>query len=209
MDTLVELRTYADVRWRDRTFLDLLDHLHATEGVGLPRPVVESFLRADGRAVVIFDGLDELFDPQLRETVSHQIAGFAARYPRARIVVTSRVIGYWRAILDAAGFTHHMLQDLGPGQIAAFVTSWYQIACPHNPTEATRLRGRLLAAVEDSSAVRELAGNPMLLTILSITDRHCRLMVPLAIRGHSNRPPASAGQQGFATARTPVSVWAE
>jgi energy-coupling factor transporter ATP-binding protein EcfA2 len=172
---LVELRTYADARWRDRTFLDLVDHLHATEGVGLPTPVVEPFLRTDGRAVVIFDGLDELFDPQLRETVTHQIAGFAARYPRARIVVTSRVIGYRRAILDAAGFTHHRLQNLDSGQITAFVTRWYQIACPHNPTEATRLRGRLLAAVEDSSAVRELAGNPMLLTILSIIGRRREL----------------------------------
>ncbi|MGH3997943.1 MAG: NACHT domain-containing protein, partial [Pseudonocardiaceae bacterium] len=114
---LVELRTYADARWRDRTFLDLIDHLHATEGLGLPKPMVDTFLRQDGRTVVIFDGLDELFDAQLRETVTHQIAGFAARYPRARIVVTSRVIGYRRAVLDSAGFAHHMLQDLTPEQI--------------------------------------------------------------------------------------------
>ncbi|MGH4010494.1 MAG: HEAT repeat domain-containing protein [Pseudonocardiaceae bacterium] len=172
---LVELRTYADVRWRDRTFLDLIDHLHATEGLGLPQPVADSFLRHDGRAVVIFDGLDELFDPHLREMVTHQITGFAARYPRARIVVTSRVIGYRRAILDAAGFAHHMLQDLEPSQITAFVTRWYEIACPHNPTEATRLRERLLAAVDGSAAVRELAGNPLLLTILSIIGRRREL----------------------------------
>ncbi len=172
---LVELRTYADVRWRDRTFLDLLDHLHATEGVGLPTPMVESFLRNDGRAVVIFDGLDELFDPRLRETVTRQITWFADRYPRARIVVTSRVIGYRQAVLKAAGFTHYMLQDLDSEQIAAFVTRWYQIACPHDSTEATRLRGRLLSAVEDSAAVQELAGNPLLLTILSIIGRRREL----------------------------------
>lgn len=172
---LVELRTYADARWRDRTFLDLIDYLHATEGLGLPKPVVESFLRENGKVVVIFDGLDELFDPSLREMVAHQIAGFAARYPRARLVVTSRVIGYRRAVLDAAGFSHHMLQDLDPGQITAFVTRWYRIACPYNPTVATHLRRRLLAAVEDSAAVRELAGNPMLLTILSIIGRRREL----------------------------------
>ena len=172
---LVELRTYADPRWRDRTFLDLIDHLYATEGLGLPKPLVDTFLRQDGRAVVIFDGLDELFDPQLRETVAHQIAGFAARYSRARIVVTSRVIGYRRAVLDAASFVHHMLQDLAPGQIEAFVKRWYQIACPHNPTEAARLRERLLAAVDNSAAVQELASNPMLLTILSIIGRRREL----------------------------------
>ncbi|MBV9161201.1 MAG: HEAT repeat domain-containing protein [Pseudonocardiales bacterium] len=172
---LVELRTYADARWRDRTFLDLIDYLHTTEGLGLPKSAADFFLRQDGRAVVIFDGLDELFDPQLRDTVTHQIAGFAARYPRTRIVVTSRVIGYRRAALDAAGFSHHMLQDLDRGQIAVFVARWYQIDCPHNPTEAARLRKRLLTAVEDSAAVRELAGNPMLLTILSIIGRRRQL----------------------------------
>ncbi|MEA2202977.1 MAG: hypothetical protein QOI89_3690, partial [Solirubrobacteraceae bacterium] len=81
---LVELRTYADARWHDCTFLDLIDHLHTTEGLGLPKSLLDTFLRQDGRAVVIFDGLDELFDPQRRETVARQIAGFAARYPRAR-----------------------------------------------------------------------------------------------------------------------------
>ncbi|MDQ3762484.1 MAG: HEAT repeat domain-containing protein, partial [Actinomycetota bacterium] len=165
---LVELRTYAVALWRERTFLDLIDYLHATEGLGLPKSMVDSYLRQDGRAVVIFDGLDELFDPQLRDMVTRQIAEFAARYPRARIVVTSRVIGYQRTVLDAAGFAHYMLQDFGPGQIEAFVTCWYQIACPHSPIEEARLRERLLAAVDDSAAVRELAGNPMLLTILSI-----------------------------------------
>ncbi len=172
---LVELRTYADARWRDRTFLDLIHHLHATEGLGLPKPMVESFLRQDGRAVVIFDGLDELFDPRLRETVTHQIAGFSTRYPKARIVVTSRVIGYRRLILDAAGFAHHMLQDLDQEQITAFATGWYRIACPHDPTEAARLGERLRTAVEDSAAVRELAGNPLLLTILSIVGRRREL----------------------------------
>ncbi|MGH3903032.1 MAG: NACHT domain-containing protein, partial [Pseudonocardiaceae bacterium] len=175
LPVLVELRTYAEARWRDRTFLDLIDHLHATEGLGLPGPVLEKFLRRDGRAVVIFDGLDELFDPQLRETVARQIAGFAARYPQARIVVTSRVIGYQRAVLDGAGFTRFMLQDLDAGQVEAFVNRWYQLACPDNPPEAARLRERLLAAVGDSAEVGVLAGNPMLLTILSIIGRRREL----------------------------------
>ncbi|MGH3814102.1 MAG: NACHT domain-containing protein [Pseudonocardiaceae bacterium] len=175
LPVLVELRTYAEARWRERTFLDLIDHLHTTERLGLPGPALDTFLRQAGRAVVIFDGLDELFDPQLRETVARQIAGFAARYPQARIVVTSRVIGYQRAVLDGAGFTHFMLQDLDAGQVEAFVNRWYQLACPDNPPEAARLRERLLAAVGDSAAVRELAGNPMLLTILSIIGRRREL----------------------------------
>jgi hypothetical protein len=65
--------------------------------------VAENMLVRDGQAVVVFDGLDEVFDPGLRDTIVRRIAGFAARYPRVRVVVTSRVVGYRRAVLDAAG----------------------------------------------------------------------------------------------------------
>ena len=178
---LVELRTYADPGWRaarsagSGTFLDLIGHLHTTEDLGLPTVLLEDFLRTDGRAVVVFDGLDEVFDPKVRTEIARQIEGFAARYPRTRVVVTSRVIGYSRNLLDAAGFGHWMLQDLDLAQIRAFATTWYTSACPANPGEGTRLRDRLLTAVQASTAVGELAGNPMLLTILAIIGRRREL----------------------------------
>jgi hypothetical protein len=172
---LVELRTYADPRWRSGTFLDLVDHLHTSQDLGLPKALLEGFLERDGRAVVVFDGLDEVFDPRLRAEVTAQIEGFAARYPRARVVVTSRVIGYHRALLDGAGFGHWMLQDLTPDQIRVFTTGWYTRSCPGDPPQAARLTDRLLGAVDDSAAVAELAGNPMLLTILAIIGRRREL----------------------------------
>ncbi|WP_162642344.1 HEAT repeat domain-containing protein [Streptosporangium sp. 'caverna'] len=172
---LVELRTYADSHWRSKDFLDMLDYLHASEDLGLPKPLLEEFLRSDGHALVVFDGLDEIFDPKLRAEVAHQIDGFASRYPKTRIIVTSRVIGYSRGILDAAGFTHYMLQDLDSEQIKKFTTTWYVESCPGNPTEATRLGNRLLKAIDDSAAVAELAGNPLLLTILAIIGRRREL----------------------------------
>jgi HEAT repeat protein len=180
LPVLVELRTYADTRWRvgrwrDGTFLDLVDHLHATEGLGLPKEVLDAYLREDGRAVVIFDGLDELFDAQIREVVTHQIAAFATRYPKVRIVVTSRVIGYRRSVLDASGFAHHTIQDFGAEHIESFVERWYELIYGENPAEAARRRDRLLAAVARSASVRELAVNPLLLTILAIIGRRREL----------------------------------
>ncbi|WP_204293630.1 NACHT domain-containing protein, partial [Actinoplanes campanulatus] len=175
---LVELRTYADPQWRagrEATFLDLIDHLNDTENMGLPRSVLEPYLDSGGAALVVFDGLDEVFDPLLRAQVTARIEGFAARYPRVRVVVTSRVIGYRRQLLDAAGFGHWMLQDLDAGQVRTFITGWYARSCPDDPAHAARLRERLLAAVTASAAVGELAGNPMLLTILAIIGRRREL----------------------------------
>jgi hypothetical protein len=158
-----------------RDLLDLIDHLHASQDLGLPRALLEGFLDRDGRAVVVFDGLDEVFDQRLQAEVTAQIEGFAARYPRTRVVVTSRVIGYHRALLDGGGFGHWMLQDLAPDQIRAFTTGWYTRSCPGDRPQAARLTDRLLGAVEASPAVGELAGNPMLLTILAIIGRRREL----------------------------------
>ncbi|MFF7991473.1 NACHT domain-containing protein [Kitasatospora xanthocidica] len=167
---VVELRQYADSQWRERTFEDFLDHRHGVAGMSLPRPELRRLL-AEGRAVVVFDGLDELFDSGVRAATAERIAAFAARYERTRVVVTSRVIGYQRAALGGAGFTHFMLQDLAPGRIAEFARRWYAIACPHEPELAARLVERITGAVDFSRPIRELAGNPLLLTILAIIGR--------------------------------------
>ncbi|MEV4560612.1 HEAT repeat domain-containing protein [Kitasatospora sp. NPDC049285] len=173
---IVELRRYADAEWRGRTFEDFLVHLYDTEGLGLPAELLHRQLEEDAaRTLVLFDGLDELFDPQVRETASRRIAAFAARYPQLRVVVTSRVIGYRREPLDGAGFGHYMLEDLDLGQIEEFAARWYGNACPNDPAEAARLRRRAMAAIQASAPVRELAGNPLILTILAIIGRRREL----------------------------------
>ncbi|WP_405616919.1 HEAT repeat domain-containing protein [Streptomyces sp. NBC_01508] len=167
---VIELRLYAEERWRERTFEDFLEHLHITEGMSVPADVLQERLRC-GKALVVFDGLDELFDPRVRAETARRIAAFAARYPDSRVVVTSRVIGYQRATLDGADFKHHMLQDLNEEQIAEFARLWYGNACPNNPVQVAQLVRRVTDAVSHSRPVRELAGNPLLLTILAIIGR--------------------------------------
>jgi HEAT repeat protein len=171
---LIELRAYAGLRAQGKcdTFLGFLGYLGRTEGYGLTEQGLDSYLRRGGRALVIFDGLDELFDPAERETVSRQIAGFAASYEHVRAVVTSRIIGYRRETLDAAGFSHYTLQDLDRPQIECFISNWYELAFHQQPEEAEPRRRRLATAVEDSQSIRELAGNPLLLTILAIIGKH-------------------------------------
>ncbi|MEH0549062.1 HEAT repeat domain-containing protein [Streptomyces sp. B21-105] len=169
---LVELGAYADPQWRTGTLLDLVDRLHHTQGPGLPKDVLDAYLRTGGRAVLIFDGLDEVFDPRLREEVTGEIAGLAERYPSARLVVTSRIVDYQHAVLEREGFRVHVLRDFDRVRIDAFVTLWYRSAFPEQPAEAARLRERLRAAVDDTPAAAELAGNPLMLTLLALRGEH-------------------------------------
>ncbi|MFC4069076.1 HEAT repeat domain-containing protein [Actinoplanes subglobosus] len=170
LPVLVELRAYAGNRWQSGTLLDLIERLGESGGHGLPRAVLEDHLRSGGPALVIFDGLDEIFDPRLRDEVADEIAGFAARFPSARVVVTSRVIGYRRTTFDREHFRTFLLQDLDRPRIEQFLTSWYRLAAP--PAEADPLRDRLLAAIDGTPAVAELAGNPLLLTITAVLGRN-------------------------------------
>ncbi|MBM7075536.1 HEAT repeat domain-containing protein [Micromonospora humida] len=170
---LVELRHYT--AGNDASFVDFLDHLHHTQGLGLPETVLTKLLNSGRPVLVIFDGLDEVFDRYRRNAVTREIREFANRFPHARLVVTSRPVGYNRQTLDDAGFKLYQLQDLEPGSIASFIAAWYQIACADDRAEAERLTIRMTSAVDSFSAVNELAGNPLLLTLLCIMGRRREL----------------------------------
>ncbi|MFD8206371.1 NACHT domain-containing protein [Streptomyces sp. NPDC059695] len=167
---VIELRQYAQPAWRQKTFEEFLVHLYATEGMALPEPVLSRLL-GEGRVLMVFDGLDEIFDPEFRAETARRIAGFTARHQRCRVVVTSRVVGYQRQSLDGAGFGHYMIQDLDTPRIHSFARKWFTTACPEQPALAQQLFTRFKDAVAHSASVRELAGNPLLLTILAILGR--------------------------------------
>ncbi|MBN1452126.1 MAG: HEAT repeat domain-containing protein, partial [Anaerolineales bacterium] len=174
---LIELRTFAGLcaEGKCETPLEFLEHLGKTEGWGLTQTALHNHLKNDGRAVVIFDGLDEIFEPKLRETITNRIVGFTNAYPKARVIVTSRILGYRRRILSNAGFTHFTLQDLDEKQVEAFITKWYQLAMSDRPDEAQERSERILKSFKDSASIRQLAGNPMLLTIMAIIGKHQEL----------------------------------
>ncbi|ROT33868.1 HEAT repeat domain-containing protein [Micromonospora sp. HM5-17] len=171
---LIELRSYVTLMAEGRceSFIDYLDHRAGIDGLGIERAALLRHLGEDGRAVMILDGLDEIFDRPRREEVARQIANFAANHPKVRLIVTSRIIGYSRRILTSAGFSHYTLQDLDEEQTAEFLSNWYRLATRDRPEDAVAQRARLLAAMRHSHAMRELAGNPLLLTILAIVGKH-------------------------------------
>jgi energy-coupling factor transporter ATP-binding protein EcfA2 len=173
---LIELRSFAALRVEGKcdTFLEFLEFLGKTEGWYLTQSGLHALL-ADGLALVIFDGLDEIFDPGERERASNLIIGFAANYPKIKIVVTTRIIGYQRRILTNAGFEHYTLQDLDEVQVTKFVNQWYSLALANRQQEAEARSERILESFRQSASIRQLAGNPMLLTIMAIIGKHQEL----------------------------------
>lgn len=174
---VIELKSYVALcrGGKCETFLDFLGHMGETEGWGLSKEAVFEYFESGQAAMVIFDGLDEIFEPSERETITRQIVGFATDYPSARIVATSRVLGYRRTILKNAGFVHLTLQDFEKRQVEEFARKWFALAMPNRALDAEERIARITRAYEDSASIRQLAGVPMLLTIMAIIGKNQEL----------------------------------
>ena len=123
----------------------------------------------EGKVVLIFDGLDELPGP-LRQKVRKVIGAVRRRYPRVeRMIITSRIRSY-SSHIELPGFDVYTLAPFDEGKIRSFVEAWY-----HAQKQLGRMVGKdVTEAIDDlqqaalSAELREMAENPLLLTVMAI-----------------------------------------
>lgn len=163
---LIELRDYVLTGSQD-----FLSYLETTIWTKYSVRVTEEQLLTtlDGGAVVFFDGLDEVFTRSDRGRVVDQFRAFTNRFPKARVVVSSRIVGYDASELGLAGFKHYTLLDFGLKEISEFVPGWYR----HYTLESDeRDAPGLVRRIADNVRLLELAGNPLLLTMMAVIYQH-------------------------------------
>ena len=171
---LIELRTYMRRR-EDKECNNFLEFFHQCSGAvhHLNQLELDKKLKA-GNALVMFDGLDEVFDPGKREDVITDIHRFTNDYPDVQVIVTSRIIGYKPQRLRDAEFRHFILQDLDSEQIQDFINRWHELTFT-DAVDKVRKRERLQRGIAASKSIAELAGNPLLLTMMAILNRNQEL----------------------------------
>ena len=172
---LIELREYQ--RWHCPSHKGFLKYLHeAPTWHRLNQQTLKHLLEQPNRVLLLLDGLDEVFDPAEREQVVNDIHRFSNEYKQVRMVVTSRVVGYQPHRLRSAEFRHFMLQDLNDGQISTFLDCWHKGTFDkEQKTESDSKRERLSQAIQNSQSIRQLAGNPLLLTMMAVLNRYQEL----------------------------------
>jgi energy-coupling factor transporter ATP-binding protein EcfA2 len=163
---LIELREYLTEILPTHS---LLDFLHAGQMADwqFDRYQLRDYLKQYPSRIML-DGLDEVLDATRRRAVLDEIARFGQQYPKAQIIVTSRLVDYHPERLRDAGFRHFTMQPLEPEQIRVFIERWYDLTLD---VDQTRLKQRLQAAIEQSAAIQSLAENPLLLTMMAILNR--------------------------------------
>lgn len=167
---LIELRDYALAQ--SANFLEFLHRGRGADWQFDQQQLHQHLLEHPTQ--VMFDGLDEVFDRPTQAAVIDDIIRFAQQYPQAKVLVTSRIIGYNPERFQHAGFRQFTIQPLDQTEIHEFIDRWYDLAMG-NDADKARLKQRLKDAIENSKAIANLADNPLLLTMMAILNRRQEL----------------------------------
>jgi len=119
-------------------------------------------------ALVLLDGLDECGDAEKRERVMAAVDDLIDHAgDNCRFVLTARPYAWTTGADPSLGV--YQLADLEESQIKQFIAQWYEASAKQHwfsPGEAAAKRDDLLASWQ-RPGLRELAGNPLLLTLMA------------------------------------------
>ena len=165
---VVTLRDYAAKEPPERSVAGHIEQTLATlYQCRAPDGSVERLLLT-GRAVVIFDGLDELLDTSRRAEVSARVEQFCTAFPLAVVLVTSRLVGYDEARLDDDQFSCYRLGGFGDDEVGQYARKWFALQEGFSSAES---EAEAEAFLIESASIPDLRANPLLLSLMCILYR--------------------------------------
>lgn len=161
---LVVLRDYgAEKKARNCSILQFIETTANSKYQAQPPAGAFEYLLLNGRAAVIFDGLDELLDTSYRQEISGDVESFCNLYPSVPVLVTSREIGYEQAPLDERRFEIFRLSPFDEDQAREYATKWFAADAELTPEQQRRKAERFF---EESQIVSDLRANPLMLALM-------------------------------------------
>jgi HEAT repeat protein len=125
---------------------------------------------ADGKALLLLDGLDEITDATTRARFCRQIESIGVAYPLVPIITTSRIVGYREMPFRLGrGFEQATVTELSKEDKDEFARRWCTATEPEERQKKTA--NDLIHAIHSSDRIERLSGNPMLLTTLALVKR--------------------------------------
>ena len=155
-------------------------------------PFIQAAL-ANGTCLILLDGLDEVSDHQTRKEVQEAIRNFILAQSSStdgmnsynRFLITSRVAGYDQNAFPT--YEHFAIAELTPEQVKDFILRWCRANARRDygsmmssqsegdepfTKEAEIMESKLVKVVLDHEGVKELAENPLLLTLLAVMQQN-------------------------------------
>lgn len=194
------LGSFEDARMKDwNNLVPFFISLRALVDVGLPPP--EDFpkqvapiisgtmpdgwvheLLAQGRCLLLIDGLDEISEVR-REATRTWIGEILEAYPENRVLISSRPPAIPDGWLGSKGFVELELLPMSLGDVSNFVEHWHEaVAKEEREDEAAKATLSLSTALKErikaDRSLRELAATPLLCAMLCAMNRDRREVLP-------------------------------
>ncbi|MHC5747964.1 MAG: NACHT domain-containing protein [Nostoc sp.] len=126
-------------------------------GITAEQIVIAEQLLANGKALVLLDGLDEVREEDTKRVVK-EVQEFSYQFHTNQLVITCRIAAKEYTF---QGFTEVEVADFNSKQIATFAQKWFRLTDP--------VKGEnFIQKLEGNKPIEELATNPLLLTLLCL-----------------------------------------
>ena len=121
-----------------------------------------------GKVLFMFDGLDEISSQDKRKVVRDALHDFTSANLKNQFIATCRALSYSNPEWQLKMYHSVKLAALDEASIKLFIQNWYRTLERHGyiPKEKATLRIRQMS--DDVRHVPDLAGNPMLLTVMAV-----------------------------------------
>ena len=185
---LLVLRDYRDILCADDppNLPELIERHHIPELAGAKnnlsvQPGWASKVLRQGRALVMFDGFDEV-PYSKRSKVAKWITLQMKQYGQSKFIVASRPKAYQQqSPVDSLAMASSLwVKDFDEKQRRSFIERWYQCqeryahggrATPDVQKAASKLAQQLIVQIESEPDLRALAKNPLLLNMITTLHR--------------------------------------
>ena len=161
-DELNKLPIFITLREWDARETELLDFIvQQFEICNFPdaKPFIEYLLKT-GKAIVLFDGLDEVpLEGDRRAETVQALHDFSRTYLETQIAITCRVAASDYSFTE---FTYIEMADFSEAQVEAYARNWFR----KDPDTAKRFLKEL--NLEENRGVRDLGRSPLLLSMICL-----------------------------------------
>jgi predicted NACHT family NTPase len=131
-----------------------------------------------GQVLLLVDGLDEIHSDADRATFVEHLETFLSEFKQIRLVVTSREAGFSLVAPGLARFCQRFrIAPLDVGDVRALCGHWHRLIAGDTP-ESEREARDLSSQIEINTALRRLAENPLLLTMILVVKHGAGRLPP-------------------------------
>lgn len=181
---LIRLNKFVDIeQWpQDKDLVTAISgEVEHNSRLKIPPDFLESHLR-QGKCLLLLDAFDELASDPARRLLAEKVKNFVAAFPDNQCLVTSRITGYSNQLANAGFDQPFTIQRLSSQHISTFIGKWYEnlaalqtageeLAQPAGAVlqvEYQQKAANLVEVVLHNPGIRELAVNPMLLSLIAL-----------------------------------------